>query len=147
MKIIKLIFGFIWALWAGLWFMVAIALLTIAYALILAIGGRKYAMACVWFNFHYVSAFLLFMFLIRVRTHGKEKIDPEKTYVIVANHTTQIDIVAGVNACVQPAKFLAKSEIGYIPFFGYMTKMLAIMVNRGNRESREKIVPVIWWMH
>lgn len=118
--------------------MLVITVLTIAYALILGIGGRKYAMRCVWFNFHYVSAFLLYLFLIRVRVHGKEKIDPKKTYVIVANHTTNIDIVAGVNACVLPARFLAKSEIGYVPFFGYMTKMLAIMVNRGNKESREK---------
>ena len=138
MKIIKDVFGFIWAIWAAIVFLVTITVLTIAYFLIISIGGKKYVMKCVWFNYHYVSTFLLFFYLIRVRVHGKKKIDPKKTYVIVANHSAQMDIVAGVYACPLPAKFLAKSEIKYIPFFGYMTKMLAIMVNRGNKESREK---------
>jgi len=138
MKIIKSVFGFFWAIWGAIWFMIIITIFTIAYAIILTIGGRKYAMACVWFNFHYVSRILLVLYLIRVKVYGKEKIDPKKTYVIVANHTAQMDIVAGTNATPQPAKFLAKSEIKYVPFFGYMTKMLAIMVDRKNKESREK---------
>lgn len=138
MKTIKSVFGFLWAIWGALWFLILTAILTFAYAIILSIGGRKYTNACIWFNFRYLSTTLLILYLIRVKVFGREKIDPKKSYVIVANHNAQIDIVAGTNAMPLPAKFLAKSEIKYIPFFGYMTKMLAIMVDRKNKESREK---------
>lgn len=138
MKLIKSLFGALWGLWCTFWFMVSMAILTPIYAIILAIGGKKYAMPCIWFNYRYVSRFLLFMFLVRVKIYGKEKIDPKKTYVVVANHVAQLDIVAGAAATPQPARFLAKSEILKIPFFGYMTKMLAIVVERGKKESREK---------
>lgn len=138
MNIFKTVFGFIWAIWCSFWFMISMAILTPIYAVILGIGGRKYAMSCIWFNYKYVSRFLLFMFLVRIKIYGREKIDPKKTYVVVANHVAQLDIVAGAAATPQPAKFLAKSEILRVPFFGYMTKMLAIVVERGKKESREK---------
>ena len=138
MNIFKRVFGLIWAIWCSFWFMISMAILTPVYAVILGIGGRKYAMSCIWFNYKYVSRFLLFMFLIRIKIYGRKKIDPKKTYVIVANHVAQLDIVAGAAATPQPAKFLAKSEILRVPFFGYMTKMLAIVVERGKKESREK---------
>jgi len=140
MHILKRIFGFFWALWAGFWFMVVVIIFTPAYAIVLGIFGKKYSMKCVWVNCHYLSPFLLAMSLIRIKVHGNERIKPDKTYVFVANHLSQIDIISGTAVLPQPIRFLAKAEIKKIPFFGYMVKMLGIFVDRKSKESREKSV-------
>jgi len=58
--------------------------------------------------------------------------------VYVANHNSQIDIMACASAVPNPIRFLAKAETKYIPFFGFMVKMLGIVVDRQSKESREK---------
>lgn len=138
MSFIKKIFGSIWMLWGAVVFMSVVIVLTIIYAFVLGIFGRKYSMACVWINCRVASPLILSLILIRLKVFGKEKLDPNKTYVMVANHTSQVDIISSAAACVQPMRFLAKAEIKYIPVFGYMVKMLGIMVDRKSKESREK---------
>ncbi len=76
--------------------------------------------------------------LIKVKVFGKEKLDAKTTYVYVANHNSQIDIMACASAVPNPMRFLAKAETKYIPFFGYMVKMLGIVVDRQSKDSREK---------
>ncbi len=134
----KRIFSFIWALWGAFWFLLIVAPLTIVYALIIIIGGKKYSMNCVWFNCHVVSPLLLKLMLIKLKVFGKEKLDAKTTYVYVANHNSQIDIMACASAVPNPIRFLAKAETKYIPFFGFMVKMLGIVVDRQSKESREK---------
>jgi len=139
----KRVFGFIWALWEGFWFMLVVSIFTAIYAVVLGIFGKKYSMKCVWVNCHYLSPFLLSMALIRLKISGREKIKADGTYVFVANHLSQIDILACAAAVPVPIRFLAKAEIKKIPVFGYMVKMLAIMVDRQSKESREKS---FWYM-
>jgi len=138
MQLLKRIFGFFWALWGAIWFMIVVIIFTLIYAVVFAIYGRKVSMKCVWINCHYLCPFLLNVCLVKLRVIGQEKISPKQTYVFVANHSTQVDILATAAAMPQPIRFLAKSEIKYIPVFNYMTKMLAIMVDRKSKESREK---------
>lgn len=138
MEILKKAFGFIWALWGGFWFMLVAIVFTPIYAIVFAIWGKKYTMECVWINCHYLSPFLLAMNLIRVRVHGIEKVDKNRTYVFVANHLTAIDILATATAMPKPMRFLAKIETRNIPVFGYMVKMLGIRVDRKSKESRDK---------
>ncbi|MDB5284645.1 MAG: phospholipid/glycerol acyltransferase [Bacteroidota bacterium] len=140
MNLFKRIFGFIWAVWGGFWFIMVVAVLTPIYAVVLGVFGKKYSMKCVWVNTHYASPFLLMMMGIRLKISGDENVDPASTYVYVANHASQVDILVTAASIPQPIRFLAKSEIKKIPLFGYMTKMLAIMVDRKNKESREKSV-------
>jgi 1-acyl-sn-glycerol-3-phosphate acyltransferase len=138
MNFLKRIFGFIWALWGMFWFMLVVSIFTLIYAVVFALFGKKYSMQCVWINCHYLSPFLLKMNLIRLKVFGLDKIDTSRAYVFVANHLTQVDIIATAASVPKPVRFLAKMEIKKIPFFGYMTKMLAIMVDRKSKESRER---------
>lgn len=138
MNFLKSVFGFLWALWGALWFMIVVIPFTILYAILFLFTGKKYVRECIWVNCHYLCPFLLRICLIRLKISGAENIDPSKTYVIVANHLSQVDVLVTGASVPHPVSFLAKSEIKYIPFFGYMTKMLAIMVNRKNKESRDK---------
>jgi 1-acyl-sn-glycerol-3-phosphate acyltransferase len=138
MSLLKRIFGFFWALWGAFCFLVIVIPLTFAYAFIIIIGGKKYSMDCVWFNCHVASPLILNLMLIKVKVFGKEKLDAKTTYVYVANHNSQIDIMACASAVPNPMRFLAKAETKYIPFFGYMVKMLGIVVDRQSKDSREK---------
>ncbi len=138
MKILVSIFAFLWALWGAFWFMAIITPFTFLYAVLFLFTGKKYVRHCIWINCHYLCPLLLNLCLIRVKIYGAEKVDNQRTYVFVANHLSQVDILVTGASIPQPISFLAKSEIKYIPFFGDMTKMLAIMVNRKNKESREK---------
>jgi 1-acyl-sn-glycerol-3-phosphate acyltransferase len=140
MKTLKQIFAFLWAIWGGFWFAATVIVFTTLYAILFTFTGKKYVRQCVWINCHYLCPFLLKMYLIRLKVYGLENIDPHTPYVIVANHRAQVDICASGSASNQPVRFLAKSEIKKVPFFGYMTKMLAIMVDRKSKESREKSV-------
>ena len=134
----KKIAGFLLFIWGAFWFMLITSLLTIIYALILGIGGKKYSMQCVWINYSILSPLLLKLLFIKLKTYNLNVINPKRAYVIVANHTTAIDIIITASASPQPARFLAKSETKYIPIFGYMVRMLAIIVDRNSKESREK---------
>jgi 1-acyl-sn-glycerol-3-phosphate acyltransferase len=138
MKALIKIFGFLWALWGCFWFMVIVIPFTNAYAILFLFTGKKYVRTCIWINCHYLCSLLLKLCLIRLEIYGKEKMDPARTYVYVANHIAQFDVPVSGASVPHPVSFLAKSEIKMIPFFGYMTKMLAIMVDRKNAESRVK---------
>lgn len=138
MRILQNTFAFIWLLWGAVVFMAVVAPLTIIYFFVLTIGGKKYSMKCVWVNCRYASPLILRLIGIRMKIYGAEKIDPTRTYVFVSNHRAQIDIISNAAAVPVPIRFLAKSEVKYIPLFGFMVKMLGIMVDRKSKESREK---------
>lgn len=53
-----------------------------------------------------------------VRAYGTGRIDPERTYVLMANHQSHVDIVALINALPMVPGFLAKAELRKIPLFG-----------------------------
>src|SRR4051812_31767306 len=116
MNFLKRIFGFIWALWGTFWFMLVVSVFTIIYAFVFALFGKKYSMHCVWINCRYLSPFLLKINLIRMKVFGVEKIDTSRTYVFVANHLTQVDIITTAASVPKPVRFLAKMEIKKIPF-------------------------------
>ncbi len=138
MQTLKNTFALFWLVWGALVFMSVVAPLTIVYFVVLAIGGKRYSMKCVWVNCRYASPLILRLICIRLKIHGSEKIDPNRTYVFVSNHRAQIDIISNAAAVPVPIRFLAKSEVKFIPLFGFMVKMLGIMVDRKSKESREK---------
>ncbi len=132
----KKVFGFFWAIWGFLCFMIVVAVFTVIYAVILLVGGKKYSRQCVWINCHYLSPLLLFLYGIRLRVHHAERGITEGPCVYISNHLAQIDILANAAASPRPMKFLAKAEVRRIPFFGLMVGMLGIYVDRQDKNSR-----------
>ena len=53
---------------------------------------------------------------MQVCTHGVEQLDPEGTYVFMANHLSHVDIVALFVALPMNVGFLAKKELRKVPF-------------------------------
>jgi 1-acyl-sn-glycerol-3-phosphate acyltransferase len=53
---------------------------------------------------------------MQVRAHGVEQLDPNGTYVFMANHLSHVDIVALFVALPMNVGFLAKKELRKVPF-------------------------------
>ena len=91
------------------------------------------------FQAHKISRFwakLLFTcFFIKVDIKGMELIKPDREYVFVCNHRSQLDIPLFARACVNTFRFLSKIEATKIPLFGYVIKRLYITVDRKSRRG------------
>ena len=72
----------------------------------------------------------------RMKKVFKTDLDAKKSYLLVANHSSYIDIMLMFAAAPNPFVFLGKKELVKIPFFGYLYKRAAIMVDRSSSKSR-----------
>lgn len=69
-----------------------------------------------------------------VSAHGTWRLDPEGTYVLMANHQSHVDIVALFNALPMVPGFLAKAELRRVPLFGLAMEVGGhVFVDRGRR--------------
>ena len=74
---------------------------------------------------------------IEVRAFGMESIDWSRTYVIMANHASYLDVLALYSSLPRIVGFVAKKELYMIPFFnGVMRAVGCVPVDRSkHRES------------
>jgi len=63
----------------------------------------------------------------------------EKSAVIIANHSSYLDIMLMFRMRKTPFVFVGKKELVRIPFFGYLYKRAAIMVDRNSSKSRYSV--------
>jgi 1-acyl-sn-glycerol-3-phosphate acyltransferase len=85
----------------------------------------------------------------RLEVEGGENIDPSRSYVVVANHLSALDIMACLLAVPLPIRFLAKKELFRVPVLAQGMRLVGIIeVDREargaihsqvNRQSRELI--------
>ena len=85
----------------------------------------------------------------KLEIEGPENIDPNRSYVVVANHLSALDIMACLLAVPLPIRFLAKKELFRVPVLAQGMRMVGIIeVDREargavhsevNRQSRELI--------
>lgn len=70
-----------------------------------------------------------------VTVHGREKIDPAKTYVIVSNHQSMVDILVAF-MLFRHFKWVSKAELFNLPFIGWnMYLNRYVRLKRGNKSS------------
>lgn len=68
---------------------------------------------------------------------GREHVDPEQSYVFVANHLSTLDIMVCFLAVQVPIRYLAKKELFRIPLFAQA--MRAVGIIEVDREARGAI--------
>jgi 1-acyl-sn-glycerol-3-phosphate acyltransferase len=78
---------------------------------------------------------------IDLRVTGGETLDWSRPYVVISNHTSQLDIPIIFAALRMPIRFMAKKSLFYIPLFGWSLWLAHfIPVDRsGARKARESI--------
>jgi 1-acyl-sn-glycerol-3-phosphate acyltransferase len=76
---------------------------------------------------------------IDLKVEHVERIDPEKRYIIVANHYSYLDIPCLLAAIPQPIRFMAKASLFQIPVFGWaLGRAGFIPIDRKNRRTAVK---------
>lgn len=70
----------------------------------------------------------------KLTVEGQENIDPDRSYVVVANHLSTLDIMVAFLVIRLPIRFLAKTELFKIPLFAQ--GMRAVGIVEVDREAR-----------
>jgi len=70
------------------------------------------------------------------RIKYEQKIEKGKSYMLVANHTSMLDIMLMLRVSKNPFVFVGKKELVKIPVFGFFYKRVCIMVDREDTKSR-----------
>jgi 1-acyl-sn-glycerol-3-phosphate acyltransferase len=78
---------------------------------------------------------------VRVHVEGLDKLDPQGSYVVMANHHSLFDIPTVLTSLPFPFRMLAKASLFRIPFMGwYMSRVGYIPVEREDpKKARESL--------
>lgn len=68
-----------------------------------------------------------------------QRLQPQKSYMLVANHTSMTDIMLMLAIVKKPFVFVGKKELAKFPVFGFFYKRTCILVDRKNTKSRQDV--------
>lgn len=126
----------LWRIWFYLLGAVPVVLFFIPLSLFLILpNGYRYVY---WVARNIWAPFVLFgmgFWIKRLNRFPPEGV----SMVLVANHTSYIDIMLMLRMRKTPFVFVGKKEIVKIPIFGYLYKRAAIMVDRSSSKSRFEV--------
>lgn len=72
---------------------------------------------------------------VRVRVRGRERLDPRRSYVFIANHRSFLDTAALFSHLGRRIGVIAKKELLKVPILGYgMGYVNILAIDRSNRE-------------
>lgn len=92
--------------------------------------------ASVWVCRHLWSPILLWAGGAKLEVEGQENVDPNRPTIYVGNHQSTIDIPAHFVSLPVNFRFVAKSQLKYVPLIGwYLWAAGHIFINRSNRQS------------
>ncbi len=78
---------------------------------------------------------------VKVELEGLEQIDPNRSYVVVANHQSQIDIPVVYGYSGLDLRWVAKAEVGRIPFLAAGCRAIGhIFIDRSNPEQARQAI-------
>lgn len=133
MRFIKIIF---WTLWR-IWFYIVIAFFIVLLFPFLIISILREE----WYGYFFVLARIwakgiLLAMGFHYKIEREQEIEQRKSYMIIANHTSMIDIMLMLAIEKNPFVFVGKKELAAIPLFGFFYKRTCILVDRNNSKSR-----------
>jgi 1-acyl-sn-glycerol-3-phosphate acyltransferase len=133
MRFFKIIFWIIWRIW--FYVMMAVPILVMLPFLVVSILKEK------WYPYFFVMAriwakCILFGMGFYYKVENDQELDPKKSYMLVANHTSMADIMLMLAITKNPFVFVGKKELVRIPLFGFFYKRTCILVDRSNSRSR-----------
>lgn len=142
MSFIKNIINIIYSAYCIVLFFVVLFLLLIVYAAVYFLNDRTRTLAAYRAN-RILSLVWLTLCGYTIEVEGWEKIDPNKTYMFVANHTNMLDLPITGFFLQHYYKSLVKKELQYVPIFGLLIKVSSVKVDRSNPESRKHSTQII----
>lgn len=70
------------------------------------------------------------------KVEREQHMERQKSYMLVANHTSMLDIMLMLYVSRNPFVFVGKKELVKIPLFGFFYKRVCILVDREDTKSR-----------
>ena len=136
MRGIKIIFWVLWRVW--FYVLMAIPIFLMFPFLVLSIlteSGYPYffKMARIW------AKFILFGMGFYYKIDREQELDEDKSYMLIANHTSMVDIMLMLVTVRKPFVFVGKKELVKIPIFGFFYKRTCILVDRSNSRSKHGV--------
>ena len=136
MRGVKMLFWLLWRIW--FYIMIALPILVMLPLLLLSIVSERgypyfFTLARVW------GRFILFSMGFYYKVETIQGLHPNKSYMIVANHTSMTDIMLMLAVVDRPFVFVGKKELASIPLFGFFYKRTCILVDRNNAQSRRAV--------
>ena len=92
-----------------------------------------FKMARIW------AKFILFGMGFYYKVERSQILQPNKSYVIVANHSSMADIMLMLATIKNPFVFVGKKELAKIPLFGFFYKRTCILVDRNCTKSKRGV--------
>lgn len=89
-----------------------------------------------WYARNVWASFILLGMGFYIKKNLIPKLDKKKSYLLVANHASYIDPFVMLRLFETPFVFVGKKELDKIPFFGFLYRRAAILVDRGKKDSR-----------
>jgi 1-acyl-sn-glycerol-3-phosphate acyltransferase len=111
---------------------------TMAHALLIALGGESAFSEKVLRNW---ARFFLWVTGARLMVRFDAPLDPQRSYVYVSNHTSNLDAPAILAAVDRPLRFIAKEELRRIPVFGLAARRMGhVFINRKDRGGATRAI-------
>ncbi|MFP2933244.1 lysophospholipid acyltransferase family protein [Pyxidicoccus sp. 3LG] len=115
---------------AGAWTLVSFPLAILAMVLTLNPANSVWVARRIW------SPVLLWAGGGKLEVIGAENVDPKRPTIYVGNHQSTIDIPAHFMAVPVPFRYVAKSQLKWVPLIGWYLALAGhVFVNRTNRSK------------
>lgn len=129
-------------LWRG-WMIIIAGILLILFFIpvyLLSIRKEHYKYAYFFVRIWCIGIFYGMGFRHELKKLTEKKIDKDQQYVIIANHTSIMDIMLPVILFPDhPICFVGKKELVKIPIFGTIYKRICVLVDRKSAKSRAEV--------
>jgi 1-acyl-sn-glycerol-3-phosphate acyltransferase len=77
----------------------------------------------------------------RVVVQRDAELDPDRSYVFVSNHTSNLDVPAIVSVVDHPLRFIAKQELARLPVFGWAARRMGhVFIDRKDRGGASRAI-------
>ncbi|TVZ16225.1 lysophospholipid acyltransferase family protein [Maribacter sp. MAR_2009_72] len=121
-----------------IWFYILVAVPIILFFPILLIFASKerWYPQFFWLARNFWAKPILYGMFCWPKITYEEKLKKGKSYMLVANHTSMLDIMLMLVTSKNPFVFVGKKELVEIPLFGFFYKRVCIMVDREDSRSR-----------
>lgn len=136
MVILKYLFWIFYRIW--FYVLVALPIIVLFPILLISISREN------WYPFFFKLArfwakFILIGMGFVYKINYQERLQPKSSYMLVANHTSMVDIMLMLATVKNPFVFVGKKELANIPLFGFFYKRTCILVDRTNPKSRQAV--------
>ncbi len=124
-----------------IWFYILVALPIIIFFpfLLLTTLSEKWYPHFFWMARHLWATPILYGMGCPPKVAWEQKMERGKSYMLVANHTSMLDIMLMLYVSRNPFVFVGKKELVKIPLFGFFYKRVCILVDREDTKSRTAV--------